>query len=257
MPDIDRLPPVLTGKKALVVGVANDRSIAWGCAAAMRKAGAEIAMTYLSERAKPHVEPLALQVEAPIFMPLEVRDPAQVDALFDAVARARPTGADVPLLLVTPGAAFDAARGLPGVTVYRTTDAAIGALGRAMRYAAWRRVPADRPEVELGTRGVHARTWARSRLAARRGEPEWLAPSAQAELLAPYGIHLVGRLAGAPDEAEAVAAASRRDRSSGSPSSEPSRALLARSGCGMRPTTLRPALVMPAMSSTEPLGLSR
>jgi len=86
MPDTDRLPPVLTGKKALVVGVANDRSIAWGCAAAMRKAGAEIAMTYLSERATPHVEPLALQVEAPIFMPLEVRDPAQVDALFDAVA---------------------------------------------------------------------------------------------------------------------------------------------------------------------------
>ena len=128
------------------------------------------------------------------------------DALFDAVARARPTGADVPLLLVTPGAAFDAARGLPGVTVYRTTDAAIGALGRAMRYAAWRRVPADQPEVELGTRGVHARTWARSRLAARRGEPEWLAPSAQAELLAPYGIHLVGRLAGGPDEAEAAAA---------------------------------------------------
>ena len=127
------------------------------------------------------------------------------DALFDAVARARPAGADVPLLLVTPGAAFDAARGLPGVTVYRTTDAAIGALGRAMRYAAWRRVPADRPEVGLGTRGVHARTWARSRLAARRGEPEWLAPSAQAELLAPYGIHLVGRLAGAPDEAVAVA----------------------------------------------------
>ena len=128
------------------------------------------------------------------------------DALFAAVARARPAGADVPLLLVTPGAAFDAARGLPGVTVYRTTDAAIGALGRAMRYAAWRRVPADQPEVELGTRGVHARTWVRSRLAARRGEPEWLAPSAQAELLAPYGIHLVGRLAAGPDEAEAVAA---------------------------------------------------
>ena len=127
------------------------------------------------------------------------------DALFSAVARARTPDADVPLLLVTPGAAFDAARGLPGVTVYRTTDAAIGALGRAMRYAAWRRVPADHPEVELGTRGVHARTWVRSRLAARSGEPEWLAPSAQTELLAPYGINLVGRLAAGPDEAEAVA----------------------------------------------------
>jgi acyl-CoA synthetase (NDP forming) len=128
------------------------------------------------------------------------------DALFAAVAEARPAGGDVPLLLVTPGAAFDAARGLPAVTVYRTTDAAIGALGRAMRYAAWRRVPADQPEVELGTRGVHARTWVRARLAERDGEPEWLPPSAQAELLAPYGIRLVGTIASGPDEAEAAAA---------------------------------------------------
>lgn len=127
------------------------------------------------------------------------------DALFAAVAQARPAGADVPLLLVTPGAAFDAARGLPGVTVYRTTDAAIGALGRSMRYAAWRRVPTDRPEVEIGTRGVHARTWVRARLAARGGEPEWLAPAAQAELLAPYGIHLVGQVAAGLQAAEVLA----------------------------------------------------
>jgi enoyl-[acyl-carrier protein] reductase I len=85
MPDPDRLPPILAGKKALVVGVANDRSIAWGCAAAMRKAGAEIAMTYLNERAKPHVEPLAQRLQAPIFRPLEVRDAAQADAVFEAV----------------------------------------------------------------------------------------------------------------------------------------------------------------------------
>jgi enoyl-[acyl-carrier protein] reductase I len=77
----------LTGKTALVVGVANDRSIAWGCAAAMRKAGAEIAMTYLNERAKPHVEPLAQQLGARVFLPLEVRDPAQSDALFEEIAR--------------------------------------------------------------------------------------------------------------------------------------------------------------------------
>src|SRR3712207_7792374 len=81
-----RLPPVLTGRRALVVGVANDRSIAWGCAQAMRRAGAEIAMTYLNEKAKPHVEPLARAVEAPVFLPLEARDPAQADALFEAVA---------------------------------------------------------------------------------------------------------------------------------------------------------------------------
>ena len=80
------LPPVLSGRKALVVGVANERSIAWGCAEAMHLAGAEIAMTYLNERARPFVEPLARQVEAPLFMPLEVRDEAQVDALFEAIA---------------------------------------------------------------------------------------------------------------------------------------------------------------------------
>jgi enoyl-[acyl-carrier protein] reductase I len=83
----DRLPPVLSGRKALIVGVANDRSIAWGCAQAMRKAGAEIAMTYATDRAKPHVEPLAQQLGAEIFLPLEVRDPAQLDALFDAIGK--------------------------------------------------------------------------------------------------------------------------------------------------------------------------
>ena len=82
----ERLPPVLTGKKALIVGVANEHSIAWGCAQAMRRAGAEIAMTYLNERAKPHVEPLAKAVDAEIFLPLEVRDPAQVDGLFAGIA---------------------------------------------------------------------------------------------------------------------------------------------------------------------------
>ncbi len=72
---------------ALVVGVANDRSIAWGCAQAMRLAGAEIAMTYLNDRALPHVEPLAREVGAALLLPLEVRDKAQVDALFEAIAQ--------------------------------------------------------------------------------------------------------------------------------------------------------------------------
>jgi len=80
------LPPVLAGRKALVVGVANEHSIAWGCAQAMRHAGAELALTYLSEKARPHVEPLARALDAPIFMPLEVRDPTQLDVLFDAIS---------------------------------------------------------------------------------------------------------------------------------------------------------------------------
>lgn len=78
--------PILSGQKALIVGVANDRSIAWGCAKAMHQAGADIAMTYLNDKARPYVEPLATAVEASLLLPLEVRDPAQVDAVFEAIA---------------------------------------------------------------------------------------------------------------------------------------------------------------------------
>ena len=93
MTETDSVPPELTrssilkGKKALIVGVANDRSIAWGCAEAMYQSGAEIAMTYLNDKARPYVEPLASAVEASLLLPLEVREPAQVDALFEAIAR--------------------------------------------------------------------------------------------------------------------------------------------------------------------------
>jgi len=77
---------MLSGMNALVVGVANDQSIAWGCAKAFREAGARIAMTYLNDKARPHVEPLARQVEAPIFLPLDVSDDAQLDSVFRTIA---------------------------------------------------------------------------------------------------------------------------------------------------------------------------
>ena len=77
---------ILAGQKALIVGVANDRSIARGCAQAMHLAGAEIAMTYLNEKAHPYVEPCAAAVEASLLLPLEVRDTTQADALFEAIA---------------------------------------------------------------------------------------------------------------------------------------------------------------------------
>src|SRR3954451_5960404 len=86
-PDRSALPPVLSGLHALVVGVANDRSIAWGCAQAMRLAGAEIAMTYVNDKALAYVEPLARQVAASLLLPLEVRDDTQIDALFEAIAQ--------------------------------------------------------------------------------------------------------------------------------------------------------------------------
>ena len=92
MTDTKSTPPelsrstILKEQKALIVGVANDHSIAWGCAQAMHLHGAEIAMTYLNDKARPYVEPLASAVEAALFLPLEVRDTSQVDALFEAIA---------------------------------------------------------------------------------------------------------------------------------------------------------------------------
>jgi enoyl-[acyl-carrier protein] reductase I len=78
--------PVLAGMKALVVGVANEHSIAYGCANAFRSLGAELAITYLNEKARPHVEPLAQALGAPIVLPLDVEQPGQLEAVFDAVA---------------------------------------------------------------------------------------------------------------------------------------------------------------------------
>src|SRR6185295_6423741 len=77
--------PVLFGARALVVGVANDSSIAWGCAKAFRELGAEVALTYLNEKARPHVEPLARALEAPLFLPLDVGVDGQLEAVFDAI----------------------------------------------------------------------------------------------------------------------------------------------------------------------------
>lgn len=75
----------LQGKKGLVVGIANEHSIAWGCARALRAGGAELAVTWLNDKARPHVEPLAQQLQAAIMLPLDVCDEAQMQALFDAI----------------------------------------------------------------------------------------------------------------------------------------------------------------------------
>ena len=79
--------PVLNGRKALVVGVANDSSIAWGCAKAFHELGAQVAITYLNDKARPHVEPLARTIEAPLFLPLDVSVPGQLEAVFAAIAQ--------------------------------------------------------------------------------------------------------------------------------------------------------------------------
>ena len=83
---VDRRLTSLEGKKGLVTGIANDQSIAWGCAKAFRALGAELAVTYLNDKAKPYVEPLAAEVEAPILMPLDLRVAGQLEAVFERIA---------------------------------------------------------------------------------------------------------------------------------------------------------------------------
>jgi enoyl-[acyl-carrier protein] reductase I len=77
--------PILTGKKALVVGIANEHSIAYGCAKAFRELGADLAITYLNDKAKRFVEPLARELEASIFMPLDVGVPGALESVFDSI----------------------------------------------------------------------------------------------------------------------------------------------------------------------------
>lgn len=75
----------LKGKRGLVVGVANEASIAAGCARAFRAAGAELALTFLNEKARPWVEPVAQEVGATLFLPCDVREPGQLEAVFDRI----------------------------------------------------------------------------------------------------------------------------------------------------------------------------
>ncbi|MGH1454150.1 MAG: enoyl-ACP reductase FabI [Paracoccaceae bacterium] len=75
----------LSGQKVLVVGIANEQSIAYGCAKALRAQGADLAITYLNAKAEPYVRPLAKALDAEIIAPLDVTDTGQIDALFDLV----------------------------------------------------------------------------------------------------------------------------------------------------------------------------
>ncbi|WP_404378339.1 enoyl-ACP reductase FabI [Caenispirillum salinarum] len=75
----------LAGKKGLVIGIANDQSIAWGCAQQFREAGADLAVSYLNDKAKPYVAPLAERLDADLLGPCDVRQSGQMRAVFDAV----------------------------------------------------------------------------------------------------------------------------------------------------------------------------
>jgi len=77
----------LAGKKALVIGIANEDSIAYGCAKAFRDQGAELAITFQDARAEPYVRPIAEQLGADIILPLDVRADEQFGTLFDSIRR--------------------------------------------------------------------------------------------------------------------------------------------------------------------------
>jgi enoyl-[acyl-carrier protein] reductase I len=79
--------PVLSGQKALVIGVANDQSIAYGSDKAFRTVGAELAITWLNERARAYVEPLAQELQAGITGALDVSVPGQLETLFERITR--------------------------------------------------------------------------------------------------------------------------------------------------------------------------
>jgi len=79
---IDNHRPILEGKKALICGIANESSIAYGCAKAFRELGADLAITYANEKTRTYVEPLARGLDASIFLPLDVSNQTDLDAVF-------------------------------------------------------------------------------------------------------------------------------------------------------------------------------
>ncbi len=89
--DASATPPpkgtLMAGKRGVVMGVANDRSIAWGIAAACAAQGAEIAFTYQGEALEKRVRPLAESIGADIVLPCDVSDDASIDAAFAAVEK--------------------------------------------------------------------------------------------------------------------------------------------------------------------------
>ncbi|MGZ8202339.1 MAG: enoyl-ACP reductase FabI [Burkholderiales bacterium] len=77
--------PILKGANALVVGIANEHSIAYGCAKAFSTLGADLAITYINEKTKSYVEPLARELNASVLMPLDVTHPGELEAVFERI----------------------------------------------------------------------------------------------------------------------------------------------------------------------------
>ena len=127
---------LLEGKRGLIVGIANEQSIAWGCAKAFRALGAELAVTYLNDKAKKYVEPLARELEAPIFLPLDVRTPGQLEAVFDQIKSEWKT-----LDFVVHSIAFSPKEALQG----RVVDIERDGFLTTMEISCWSFMRLDRP----------------------------------------------------------------------------------------------------------------
>lgn len=80
-----RVGDMLRGRRGLVVGIANEQSIAYGCAAKLHAFGADLAVTYLNEKAERFVRPLAERIEAQLILPLDVEQPGQMEAVFERI----------------------------------------------------------------------------------------------------------------------------------------------------------------------------
>jgi enoyl-[acyl-carrier protein] reductase I len=119
---------MLRGRRGLVVGVANEHSIAYGCAVKLRAFGADLAVTYLNERAERHVRPLAEQLQADLILPLDVEQPGQLDAVFNRI-RAEWGGLD----FVIHSIAFAPREDLHG----RVVDCSLEGFQQAMRVSCY------------------------------------------------------------------------------------------------------------------------
>ena len=124
----DRIGDMLKGKRGLIVGVANDSSIAFGCAAKLRAFGAELAVTWLNEKAERFVRPLAEQLQSSIMMPLDVEEPGALESVF-----ARIENQWGKLDFVIHSIAFAPREDLHG----RVVDCSAEGFTQAMRVSAW------------------------------------------------------------------------------------------------------------------------
>lgn len=77
----------MTGKKGLVIGIANEHSLAWAAARNSHAAGADLAVTYLNDKARPFVEPLATNIDASMLLPCDVAQDGQLEAVFGAITQ--------------------------------------------------------------------------------------------------------------------------------------------------------------------------